>query len=185
MYYQALARLHAEAAWEPFLAMTRDPMQAMRALQLASRRFPEVTIIQAESAQRLREQAQRLRAGEPTGDGRSPVPSLSATPRVSILSAKLEAQRWAIEEGPGGDHDTPYHLELPAAGWLLARWARMIARQAPGDETLAQLAHLVEVGAQEAAGDDEADAPLAEATPDEALAPARRSTADHATDGLL
>lgn len=127
MLYQVLARVSDEAAWEPFQAMTRDPLHAMVLLRAAHQRFAGVSIIQAESANLLREQVRRLRAGEPSGHEVSPVPSLTATPRLSPLGPTIESQRWAIEQGPGGDHDTPYHFEAPASAQTMARWARLMA----------------------------------------------------------
>jgi len=133
MLYQVLTRASAEAAWEPYQAMTRDPLRVMALMQKASRIFPEVSVIQAESASLLREQARLLRAGEPSGQERSPLPSLSATPRVSMLGATIESQRWAYEQGPGGDHDVPYRFESPISAQTLAHWARLMARAQPSD----------------------------------------------------
>ena len=126
MIYQVLARANAQAAWEPYQAMTRDPLHALMLLQKASRSYGEVSVIQAESAHLLREQVQRLRLGEPSGHEASATPSLSATPRISVLGATIESQRWEIEQGPGGDHDAPYHFELPLSAPTLRRWTQLM-----------------------------------------------------------
>ncbi|HEY7849464.1 MAG TPA: hypothetical protein VIC27_05325 [Ktedonobacterales bacterium] len=146
MVYQVLTRASAQAVWEPYQAMTRDPLHAMTLLQRANRMFAEVSVIQAESAALLREQVRRLRAGEPSGHEVCPLPSLTATPRVSMAGTTIEHQRWAIEQGPGGDHDLPYHFETPISAQTLARWARLMvsARQDNDDDTLAELAAAAE-----------------------------------------
>jgi len=63
MVYQVLARANAQAAWEPYQAMTRDPLHALMLLQKASRSYGEVSVIQAESAHLLREQVRRMAPG--------------------------------------------------------------------------------------------------------------------------
>ena len=148
MLYQVLTRASAQATWEPFQAMTRDPLQAIALLRQAARAFAEVSVIQAETAALLREQAQRLRANEPTGQERCPLPSLTATPRISLAPVSMESQRWALEQGPGGDHDQPYRFAGPISEQTLTRWAQLMnaARErldqaAPGsDANLAALA---------------------------------------------
>lgn len=150
MLYQVLVRVSAQETWEPYRAMTRDPLHAITLLRQASRRFAEVTIIQAESAQALREQAQRLRAGEPTGHETSPTPSLTATPRISPLGDGIESQRWAFEQGPGGDHDVPYHFEPPTSDHALHLWAHLTA--------MAQRREAESIAAQAESCPDPADA---------------------------
>lgn len=146
MMYQVLARVSAQAAWEPYQAMTRDPLHAMALLQKATRTFAEVSVIQAETAALLREQVRRLRVGEPSGYEACPLPSLTATPRVSLVGVSIESERWAIEQGPGGDHDVPYRFEASISAQTLARWAQLMsAAQNQGDtpdmpDTLAELA---------------------------------------------
>lgn len=141
MMYQVLARASAEVAWGPYQAMTRDMRQALALVQQAKRAFAEVTVIQAETAMLLREQVQRLRIGEPSGYEVCPLPSLTATPLVSLVGATIESERWAIEQGPGGDHDVPYRFEASISPQTLARWAQLMsAAQGEDDETLAELA---------------------------------------------
>jgi hypothetical protein len=156
MIYQVLARANAQAAWEPYQAMTRDPLHALMLLQKASRSYEEVSVIQAESAHLLREQVRRLRLGEPTGHEASATPSLSATPRISVIGATIESQRWAIEQGPGGDHDTPYHFEAPISEHTLRRWTQLLveARRLDAEadtsasaETLAEVELLADTSA--------------------------------------
>jgi hypothetical protein len=146
MLYQVLTRVSVQAAWEPFQAMTRDPLQAMTLVQKASAAFAEVSVIQAATAPLLREQVRQIRAGQPTSYDVSPLPSLTSTPRISLAPASIESQRWAIERGPGGDHDVPYHFDGPIiATATLRRWASLMAaaqgeydasRDTAADETL-------------------------------------------------
>ena len=151
MIYQVLARTNVEAAWEPFQAMTRDPQHALTLLRKAMQTFEDVTVIYAETAAILREQVRRLRAGEPTGDEACPLPSLSATPRISLVGPTIEHQRWAIEQGPGGDHDVPYRFESAVPAQILARWAKLLGharRRANETETLAELGECVKLNQQ-------------------------------------
>ncbi len=142
MIYQILARANADVAWEPFQAMTRDPLHALTLLRKAMQTYADVSVIQAETATILREQMRRLRAGEPSGDEACPLPSLSATPRISLVGPTIEHKRWAIEQGPGGDHDVPYRFESTVPAQILARWAKLLGhahRRANETETLAEL----------------------------------------------
>jgi hypothetical protein len=158
MVYQVLARVSAQVAWEPYQAMTRDPLHAMTLLQKASRTFAEVSVIQAESARLLREQVRLLRAGEPSGQEVCPLPSLTATPRISVVGATIESQRWAIEQGPGGDHDVPYRFEPHVSAQTLSRWAQLMAAARHQDDeivTLAELAEFTESGEHAEISDDD------------------------------
>jgi len=151
MIYQVLARVNADAAWEPFQAMTRDRQQVLTLLRKALQTYTDVSVIQAESATILREQVRRLRAGEPSGDEACPLPSLSATPRISLVGPTIEHQRWAIEQGPGGDHDVPYRFESAMPAQILASWAKLLGlarRHANETETLAELSLSADVDEQ-------------------------------------
>lgn len=149
MLYQVLVRANAQAAWEPFQAMTRDPLHVLTLLRRASQTYAEVSVIEAESAVTLRQQARRLRAGEPSGQEACPVPSLSGTPTLSLVGVTIESQRWVMEQGPGGDHDVPYRFEAPISEHTLRRWAQLVlAAQLQDDatsETL-QAAELLPIG---------------------------------------
>ena len=45
----------------------------------------------------------------------------------------LEQKRLQIEQGPGGDHDTPYRFALPISTPQLLAWTRLLARVQAGD----------------------------------------------------
>ncbi len=137
MVYQVLVRADAHAAWEPFQSVTRDPLYALAIVRRASKIFGDVSVIQAESAHLLREQALRLRAGEPSGQEASTLPSLSATPRLSLVTGASEYQRWALEQGPGGDHDVPYRFEQFVPAHILRRWSQLMAQARPSDDIAA------------------------------------------------
>lgn len=158
MLYQVLARVSAQAAWEPFQAMTRDPLHAMALVRTARQRFAEVSIIQAESAHLLREQTRRMRAGEPSGYESSPVPSLSATPLISPLGPSIESVRWTMEQGVGGDHDVPYRFEAPGSEHTMTRWVRLMAATQ----------HLDDAPAASAAFDSTGQTDLSEVTSEKA-----------------
>lgn len=128
MVYQVLGRANAQATWEPYQMMTRDPLHALALLRKASHLYGEVSMIQADSARLLREQTLRLRAGEPSGCEASVLPSLTATPRLSLVAGGAESRRWALEQGPGGDHDVPYRFEPFVPAHTLRRWSRLMAQ---------------------------------------------------------
>jgi hypothetical protein len=134
MVYQVLVRADAHAEWEPFQSMTRDPLHALAIVRRASKIFGDVSVIQAESAHLLREQTLRLRAGEPSGQEASTLPSLTATPRISLVTGASEYQRWALEQGPGGDHDVPYRFEQFVPAHILRRWSQLMAQARPSDD---------------------------------------------------
>lgn len=127
MLYQVLTRANQQAAWEPFHAMTRDPQYAMALVRKAGQVFSEVSVIQAATMTLMREQVRQVRTGQPVRNDVSPVPSLTATPRISLEPTSLEGKRWALERGPGGDHDVPYRFEGHIAGDLLRRWVSLMA----------------------------------------------------------
>lgn len=142
MLYQVLTRANQQTAWEPFHAMTRDPLYAMALVRKAGQVFAEVSVIQAVTASQMREQVRLLRAGRSAHGEVSPVPSLTATPRVSLEDSCIEGQRWAMERGPGGDHDVPYRFEGQIAGDTLRRWVSLMAAAHGefGDTPMAELA---------------------------------------------
>ncbi len=143
MLYQVLTRENQDTAWEPFHAMTRDPLYAMALVRKAGQVFAEVSVIQAATALLMREQVRQIRAGQPTRGEVSPVPSLTATPRMSLAPSSIEGQRWAMERGPGGDHDVPYRFEGQIAGDTLRRWVSLIAA-AHGDRISMPIAELTD-----------------------------------------
>jgi hypothetical protein len=159
MMYQVLARVSAQVAWEPYEAMTRDPLHAVALLHKANRTFVEVSVIQAESAALLREQVRRLRVGEPSGYEACPLPSLTATPRVSLVGASVESERWAIEQGPGGDHDVPYRFEASISAQTLARWAQLMSAAQNLGDTTSTLAELATSAIEQAVGAEAASEP--------------------------
>lgn len=126
MLYQVLARTESESAWEPYQAMTRDPLQALNLVRKASQTFAEVSVIQAATAPLLREQIRHLSTQQGATPSASPVPSLTATPRIRFTPTGVESQRWEMERGPGGDHDVPYRFSGPISSETLHRWARLM-----------------------------------------------------------
>jgi hypothetical protein len=45
----------------------------------------------------------------------------------------LDQKRLQIEQGPGGDHDTPYRFSLPISSPQLLAWTRLLVRVQAGD----------------------------------------------------
>ncbi|MEO7002046.1 MAG: hypothetical protein ABI068_09485 [Ktedonobacterales bacterium] len=133
MVYQVMIRRQSGAHWEPFETTTNDPFAAMRLIQQANQRHPEVTVLQAPNAQALSALLRRLRAGIEPPAGSSPTPGISATPRMRVMDDRIEVQRWAMERGAGGDHDAPYRFTMPTTRAELARWLSLLTRwqQAP------------------------------------------------------
>ncbi|HEX8981232.1 MAG TPA: hypothetical protein VF792_00550 [Ktedonobacterales bacterium] len=162
MLYQVLTRENQQTAWEPFHAMTRDPLYAMALVRKAGQVFAEVSVIQAATALLLREQVRQIRAGQPTCGDVSATPSLTATPRLSLAPSGIEDQRWAMERGPGGDHDVPYRFEGQIAGDTLRRWVSLIAA-AHGDRISMPISELTDQSRETA--DDEAGELLSDVEP--------------------
>ena len=128
MIYQVMVRRQAGARWEPFETLTSDPFAAMRLIQLANQRHPEVTVLQAPDLPALSALLRRMSAGMELPAGASPTPGISATPRVRVMDDEIEVRRWAMERGSGGDHDSPYRFTMPATRNELARWLSLLAR---------------------------------------------------------
>jgi hypothetical protein len=129
MIYQVLVRQRGDEGWAPYARPTSDPFVAMRLIQQANRQHYEVTVLQAEHLGALRALLERLRRGELPAQMVSAVPSLTSTPRVSVRDEIWEVRRWELEQGPGGDHDTPYRFELPPSAQVLAAWLSLMANR--------------------------------------------------------
>jgi hypothetical protein len=41
----------------------------------------------------------------------------------------MEARRWALESGPGGDHDQPYTFAMPQSLETVAAWLHLLGRR--------------------------------------------------------
>lgn len=128
MLYQVLVRANAQTAWDTYGNSVEDPFAAMRLIQLAGRMHAEVTIVQAADAFALGTLLQRVRLGQTLDVDASPVPTLTATPKVHVQEHPFEGRRWEIEEGPGGDHDAPYAFTLPIEMEVQRKWLGLMAR---------------------------------------------------------
>ena len=53
----------------------------------------------------------------------------------SFAGGGVKDQRWAIEQGDGGDHDMPYAFRLPFDGKVRDMWTRLAARWQRGEFT--------------------------------------------------
>jgi hypothetical protein len=162
MLYQVLARMESESAWEPYQAMTRDPLQALNLVRKASQTFAEVSVLQAATAPLLRDQIRHLSTQQGVIPSASPVPSLTGTPRLRFTPAGVESQRWEMERGPGGDHDVPYRFSGPISAETLHRWARLMAA-AHGESGITSTAELADQIRQPS--DDEAGELLSDGEP--------------------
>ncbi|MBF6589247.1 MAG: hypothetical protein IVW57_01795 [Ktedonobacterales bacterium] len=129
MIYQVMIRRQVGMAWVAYAAPTDDPSDVVRLIQAANQQYAEVTVLQAESKQALAVVLARLRNGELPTHTISPLPGLTATPRVTVQDMPMERRRWEIEQGPGGDHDEPYEFRLPGNMEVAAAWLRLLARR--------------------------------------------------------
>lgn len=129
MIYQVMTRPATNAPWHPFAKATTDPFVVMRLIQLANQRASEVTVVQAADEQALVRVLGELARGERTTGTLSAVPSLTATPRVSISDPPLDERRWELENGPGGDRDEPYAFVLPQNEAVLVSWLSLFQQQ--------------------------------------------------------
>lgn len=129
MLFQVLTREATNTSWHPYATATADPVAVIRLIQLANQIATEVTVVQADSEEALVQVLRDLARGAATGHSSSPVPSLTATPRMRMADLPLDQRRWEIEIGPGSDHDQPYAFVLPPGQEVLTSWLRLFARQ--------------------------------------------------------
>ena len=148
MLYQVMIRARARwgytgyVIWEPFAGPTRDPFDALRLVRQASQRRAEALVVQAEDADDLAELVRHMRC-EPLPQAAvvevaepAPVQADGQLDRQSLadeLLAAWDTQRWELEQGSGGDHDTPYRFTLPTHTAELHHWLRMMMRYRGGD----------------------------------------------------
>jgi hypothetical protein len=59
--------------------------------------------------------------------------SRQGTDLVGRSHSALESRRLALELGPGGDHDVPYHFVMPASLLPVLAWMRLLARIEQGE----------------------------------------------------
>ncbi len=163
MLYQVMIRLRAQQrytgyiGWEPFAGPTRDPSAALQLVRQASQRRAEALVVQAEDADDLAELVRHMRA-LPLPDAPAAVDMTEgdladAAPREPVahsagltelpsfadqLLASWDQQRWAMEQGLGGDHDTPYRFSLPSSTTELRYWLRMMLRYHPTTRSAAE-----------------------------------------------
>lgn len=129
MIYQVLVRPRPDENWRSFGLPTGDPFTAMRLIQQAHQQHEEVSVLQADNLGALRGLLERLERGELPDQAVSVAPSLTSTPRVSVRDEFWELRRWDLEQGAGGDHDTPYRFELPLNTKVVAEWLRLMANR--------------------------------------------------------
>lgn len=148
MLYQVMIRARAQrgyagyVVWKPFAEPTRDPSAALQLVRQASQRRAEALVVQAEDADDLAELVRQMCADAPP-NSTAPVEIAESTPRVPLarstphaeyatlageLPAAWDDQRWKLERGAGGDHDTPYRFTLPASNRELRSWLRLMVR---------------------------------------------------------
>ncbi len=156
MLYQVMIRRRAQQryteyiGWEPFAGPTRDPSAALQLVRQAAQRRAEALVVQAEDADDLAELVRHMRALPlPDAPAATDIADVDVVdfaefaPRepeahsaglaelasfADQLLASWDQQRWAMEQGPGGDHDTPYRFSLPSSTTELRYWLRMMLR---------------------------------------------------------
>lgn len=153
MLYQVMIRLRAQQrytgyiGWEPFAGPTRDPSAALQLVRQAAQRRAEALVVQAEDADDLAELVRHMRAlplpDAPAAVDTADVDLAEVAPREPVapaaglaelasfadqLLASWDQQRWTMEQGAGGDHDTPYRFSLPTNTTELRYWLRMMLR---------------------------------------------------------
>ncbi|MGH2516957.1 MAG: hypothetical protein ACRDHP_14995 [Ktedonobacterales bacterium] len=127
--YQVMIRKQHGATWETYAAPTGDPFVAMRHLQQAKGTHAEVTVVQATTASELALLVDRMKHRDCT-ETWSTGAAIEQQPAQPSHEALLdERHRWAMEQGPGGDHDEPYHFELPASARVTRAWIQLMARR--------------------------------------------------------
>ena len=134
MVYQVMIRRGPDFQWEPFEATTSDPFAAMRLIQKANVRHPEVTVLQAANVGELSALLGKIRAGIVPHGAVSPVPGITSTTRVTVMNDEIEQRRWSLERGSGGDHDSAYRFSLPASQRVLSSWVALMERHRDTNE---------------------------------------------------
>lgn len=129
MIYQVLTRVATNSVWRPYATATADPIVVVRLIQLANQVAAEVTVVQADSEEALMQVLRDVARGTATGQSSSPLPGLTATPRVRVADPPLDQRRLEIETGPGSDHDQPYAFVLPPDHAVMTSWVHLFARQ--------------------------------------------------------
>lgn len=128
MLYRVLTRQDGQRGWRAATPQTSDLNAATVALQRARRFFAEALLVEAETANEL-----ATRVGEYCridGHNASADDAIAAQPLIPLSqhAQTLDARRWELERGPGGDHDEPYVFALPASLATLRAWGRLLAR---------------------------------------------------------
>ena len=96
-------------------------------------------LVQAETAQELACQVRHVQQSRcrPASaalpplqtPGAQPVANSAAPPpatQVAALHDDDDDRRWALERGPGGDHDEPYRFALPMEAVVMYHWLRLL-----------------------------------------------------------
>lgn len=114
MMYRVLTRQDGQREWRAATPPTSNWKAAQVALDRVRRFFAEGLLVEAktddELARRVQEYCDLNGDSAPTG------------------AKELEAHRWELERGPGGDHDEPYVFALPTSVAMQSAWGRLLAR---------------------------------------------------------
>lgn len=139
MMYQVLKWSRELDGWVPLSGPTTQAHMARLQLSRARRYCTGAVLVQAETAQELACQVRHVQRSRcrPAGaappilqsPGAQPVVSRDATSPAAPDAAPLhDDRRWALERGPGGDHDEPYRFALPVEAVVMYQWFRLLAR---------------------------------------------------------
>ncbi|WIG58767.1 MAG: hypothetical protein OJF49_001513 [Ktedonobacterales bacterium] len=133
MWYRVVIRKQTEDAWETYGLPTPHQEILTGLLRQARTSAAVLAVIQAENPTELRDRVRLFLSGSLTAAApvwHLPPSSAAALPPTHKAAASaaphiLDARRWEIERGAGGDHDQPYRFELPQNPRILAKWIRL------------------------------------------------------------
>lgn len=139
MMYQVLKWSRQLDGWVPLSGPTTNAHTARLQLSQARRYCAGAVLVQAETAQELAGQVRHVQQSRcrPASaalpqlqtPGVQPVANSAALPPATQVAALHDddARRWALERGPGGDHDEPYRFALPMEAIVMYHWLRLLA----------------------------------------------------------
>lgn len=136
--YRVLTRQDGHREWRAATPPTSNWKAAQVALDRVRRFFADGLLVEANTADELARRVEYY-CHLDTHIARAADTSATTFPKSSDASAEvLDARRWELERGPGGDHDAPYVFTLPTSLATLRVWGRLLA------QTQAEL-HLIEI----------------------------------------
>lgn len=154
MMYQVLKWSRHLDGWVPLPRPTTNAHTARLHLSQARRYCAGAVLVQAETAQELACQVRHVQQSR-CRPASAALPQLQPQPQPLTLGAQNtvsrdatrapysaavavalhdDARRWALERGPGGDHDEPYRFALPMEAVVMYHWLHLLSARVQRQE---------------------------------------------------